>query len=328
MKIMIKEIEPNKIVSSFFVLDSFELRLDRNNREYILLTLRDKSGAIKAFIWNVSHDISQRLKERTILSVTGYSRFLDNFLVIDVYDWRYAKWDEVDIRDFVEVVKEGINHWVVKLNELVDLIEDPYCKGIIKKFLNDEEFMRIFKKRPAGISIHHNYVGGLLEHTVSTMSLSALVADKYPDVLDKNILLTGAFLHDIGKTKELSGNITVEYTTEGELLGHITLGILMLEEKISLFDEFPQELGLHLKHIILSHHGKLEYGSPVVPKTPEAIVVSTLEGLDAKFNHLHKILKNSDTHQVKSFYDSFLDLKILTERSYKTSFKVFKDGGF
>lgn len=321
MKSMIKDIKPNYFVDSVFMLDSFELRKDRNNKEYILLNLRDKSGSIKAFIWNASLEVFEKLIIKTFLKITGYSRFFDNSLIIDVYDWRYVKWDEVDMKDFVEVVKEGINYWHSKLLEITEQIEDEYCRLIIELFLSDEQFMKIFKTRPAGISKHHNYIGGLLEHTVSTMSLSALTADKYPDVLDKSILITGAFLHDIGKTKELKGNVSIEYTTEGELLGHITLGISMLEEKIGLFGDFPKELALHLKHIILSHHGKLEFGSPVPPKTPEAIVVSTLEGIDAKFNHLYRMLKNSDTHNVKSLYDSFLDLKILTERLYKTSSK-------
>lgn len=328
MKIMIKDIEPNKIVDSIFVLDSFELRKDRNGKEYIVLTLRDKTGSIKAFIWNATLGVCEKLIRKTLLKVTGYSRSLENTLIIDVYDWRYAKWDEVNMRDYVEIVKEGINHWYMKLTELVNLIEDPYCSALIEVFINDEEFIKIFKTKPAGISLHHNYMGGLLEHTVSTMSLSAIISDKYPDVLDKSILITGAFLHDIGKTKELGGNVSIEYTTEGELLGHITLGILMLEEKIGLFQDFPKELALHLKHIILSHHGKLEYGSPVTPKTPEAIVVSILEGIDAKFNHLYKILKNSDAQYVKSFYDSFLDSKILTEKLYKTSSKFSEEEVF
>lgn len=319
MKIMIKDIEPNQIIDSIFFLDSFELKKDKNGKEYILLNLRDKSGSIKAFIWNASHSTYEKLIRKNLINVSGYSRLLENTLIIDVYNWSYAKWDEVEMRDFIEIVKEGINHWYLKLTELTNNIDAPYCRALIDLFINDYEFMKLFKTRPAGISIHHNYVGGLLEHTVSTMSLSALTADKYPDVLDKSILITGAFLHDIGKTKELSGNVSIEYTTEGELLGHITLGILILEEKISLFENFPKELALHLKHIILSHHGKLEFGSPITPKTPEAIVVSTLEGLDAKFNHLYRILKNSDTHHVKSFYDRFLDSKILTERLYKTS---------
>lgn len=321
MKIMIKDIKPNKFFDSIFFLDSFELRKDRNNKEYIMLNLSDKSGSIKAFIWNASIEVFEKLIRKTFLKITGYSKFFNNSIIIDVYDWRYVKWDEVDMKNFVEIVKEGINYWHSKLLEITEQIEDEYCRLIIVLFLSDEKFMQIFKTIPAGISMHHNYVGGLLEHTVSTMSLSALTADKYPDVLDKSILITGAFLHDIGKTRELSGKVSIEYTTEGELLGHVTLGILMLEEKIALFDDFPKELAIHLRHIILSHHGKLEYGSPVPPKTPEAIVVCTLEGLDAKFNHLYKVLKNSDAQHVKSFYDRFLDLKILTDRLYKTSSK-------
>lgn len=181
--------------------------------------------------------------------------------------------------------------------------------------------MKLFKIMPAGMSVHHNYIGGLMEHTVSTMNLSADFADRYQDILNKDILLTGAFLHDIGKTRELKLNMEIEYSIEGELLGHITMGILMLKKRIDKIDKFPHELALQLYHIILSHHGKLEYGSPVAPKTPEAIVLSILEGADARINHLNGFLKNSNEFNKWSKYDKYLDTRILLERIYENPLK-------
>lgn len=316
MKLMIKDIKSNKLITSYFLLESFQLKKKKNNEDYLVFNLKDKTGSIKGFIWNVTQDLTESLIEKSILKITGYTKILGDSLVIDVLDWRYAEKSEVNLSDFLGVVKEGIDYWYSKLIENIKLIKDSNCRSLIHEFLKDEIFMKLFKIMPAGMSVHHNYIGGLMEHTVSTMNLSADFADRYRDILNKDILLTGAFLHDIGKTRELKLNMEIEYSIEGELLGHITMGILMLKKRIDKIDKFPHELALQLYHIILSHHGKLEYGSPVAPKTPEAIVLSILEGADARINHLNGFLKNSNEFNKWSKYDKYLDTRILLERIY------------
>jgi len=285
MKLMIKDIKPNEIITSIFAIDFFQLKQSKNSDYYIFLKLCDKTGSIKGFIWHEALSIKDNLNENSYVKVTGITKVLGDSMVIDIFDITPIGKEEVDLRDFFETVKEGIDYWFQELINLVDLVKNDFCKELIFQFLNDQKIMRLFKTRPAGATIHHNYIGGLLQHTVNTMILLDKIADTYNEKLDRDLLLTGAFLHDIGKVEELKYDGTIRYTIKGELLGHITLGILLLEKKIERIRNFPYELALLLKHMVLSHHGKLEYGSPVQPKIPEAKVLSIIEGTDAEINN-------------------------------------------
>ena len=285
MKLMIKDIKPNEIITSIFAIDFFQLKQSKNSDYYLFLKLCDKTGSIKGFIWHEALNIKDKLNENSYVKVTGITKVLSDSLVIDIFDITPIGKEEVDLRDFFETVKEGIDYWFQELINLVDLVKNDFCKELIFQFLNDQKIMRLFKTRPAGATIHHNYIGGLLQHTVNTMILLDKIADTYNEKLDRDLLLTGAFLHDIGKVEELKYDGTIRYTIKGELLGHITLGILLLEKKIERIRNFPYELALLLKHMVLSHHGKLEYGSPVQPKIPEAKVLSIIEGTDAEINN-------------------------------------------
>lgn len=158
--------------------------------------------------------------------------------------------------------------------------------------------------------MHHNYIGGLLEHTVNVMTQAVLTAEHYSGLIDKDLLITASFLHDIGKTREIYWEIAKEYTTEGKLLGHIPIGLLMLEEKLSKLKDIPDDLALILKHMLLSHHGKLEYGSPVKPAIPEAVALHLIENTDAKINHLYCHLKNSNPENQWSCFDRILNTEI------------------
>ena len=285
MKLMVKDIKPNEIITSIFAIDFFQLKQSKNSDYYLFLKLCDKTGSIKGFIWHEALNIKDKLNENSYVKVTGITKVLGDSLVIDIFDITPIGKEELDLRDFFETVKEGIDYWFQELINLVDLVKNDFCKELIFQFLNDQKIMRLFKTRPAGATIHHNYIGGLLQHTVNTMILLDKIADTYNEKLDRDLLLTGAFLHDIGKVEELKYDGTIRYTIKGELLGHITLGILLLEKKIERIRNFPYELALLLKHMVLSHHGKLEYGSPVQPKIPEAKVLSIIEGTDAEINN-------------------------------------------
>jgi len=315
---MIKDIKPNQQITSFFVLDFFQLKQSKYSDYYLLLHLLDKTGSIKGFVWNNPLSVIGKLNEKYFVKIRGLTRTLGDSTIIDISDINPATREEIDLRDFFEIVKEGIDYWYWKLFDVVSLIENDYCNKLISQFINDDQFMISFKTRPAGASLHHNYIGGLLEHTVNTMALSATLADKYPETLNKDLLITGAFLHDLGKVEELNYETTIKYTTQGELLGHIALGMIMLEKKINQIKNFPYELALNLKHIVLSHHGKVEYGSPIPPKTPEAIALSILEGTDAKINHLNKVLKSKGEKTELSTFQRILNFEELKELSLKT----------
>ena len=317
MKLMKKDIQPNEIVTTFFALDSMEIRKSKNMNYYLILNLSDKTGNIKGYLWTDPIETSALLKERTFVKVRGIAKLINDSPVLEIEKIRTAEKAEVDIREFLEVVPGGIDFWHKKLLESTSQITDLNCKQVLDAFLKDEGFLELFITSPAGKTFHHNYIGGLLEHTAGVMSQAALIADQNPALLDKDLLLTGAFLHDIGKTREIYWEIAREYTVEGKLLGHISIGVSLLEEKLAIMEKFPKDLALQLKHMILSHHGELELGSPVRPTTPEAIVLHLIDNTDAKISHLYCHLKNSNPDDEWSPYDKFLNRDIYQRKFIK-----------
>jgi 3'-5' exoribonuclease len=324
MKLMKKDIKPNQMITTFFALESMEIKKSKAQRSFLSLDLYDKTGWIKGYLWNEPVMVAATLAEKSFVKIRGIAKMINSSLVIEVERIRKAEKHEIDIRDFLEIVSGGIELWHKKLLDSVKSIRDFNCRRLIDSFLKDDGFMELFLTSPGGISVHHNYVGGLLEHTVNTMMQAALTGDKDPGLLDKDLLLTGSFLHDIGKTKEIYWEIAKEYTTEGKLLGHIGIGLLMLEEKLSRIKDFPEDLSMLLKHMILSHHGDLEYGSPVRPATPEAVVLHLIENTDAKINHLYCHLGDSNPEKQWSHFDRFLNTEIYQKKFVKQTFREIK----
>jgi 3'-5' exoribonuclease len=322
MKLMKKDIRPNQHVTTFFALESMQLRKSRKQQPFLVLGLHDRTGKINGYLWNEPVEMAERLEEKTIVKVRGVATVANGSLIMNVEKIRRAEKDETDIRDFLEVAPGGITHWHERLLNAIGKIQDGRCRQLIKSFLDDSGFIELFITSPGGLSIHHCYVGGLLEHTVSAMELVSLFSDRHAALIHKDLLLTGAFLHDIGKTRELYWEIAKEYTTEGKLLGHITLGIMMLEEKLSGLKDFPEELSNRLRHMIVSHHGTLEYGSPVRPATPEALVLHLVEAADAKINHLYCHMGNSDPGRDWSCYDRTLETEIYQKKYLRKTEKV------
>jgi 3'-5' exoribonuclease len=182
---------------------------------------------------------------------------------------------------------------VAELNAAASGVTNSYLKQLMNSFLQDQAFMDLLRRTPAAKALHHNFIGGLLEHLLEMISLSRDVAKHFPSI-DADLLTTGAFLHDIGKVRELSVRKSIEYTTEGRLIGHISLGYEMLVEKIATIPGFPAELTMLLKHIMLSHHGEYEFGSPKRPKIQEAVVIHYLDDLSAKINNFQSTLQKEN----------------------------------
>lgn len=311
---MMKDIKPNEAITTFFALELMRLRRSRDLRQFLELHLYDKTGKIKGYLWNNAVAIAGMLKEKSFVKVKGITRIVNDALILHIEKIRTANKDEINIRDYIEVVSGGLEFWHGKLLELVKLIRDINCRRLIDSFLRDDGFMELFLTSPGGISVHHNYIGGLMEHTVNTMRQACLIADNNPGLIDKDLILTGSFLHDIGKTREIYWEIAKEYTTEGKLLGHISIGHLMLEEKLSKLRDFPESLSMLLRHMILSHHGELGYGSPVVPATTEAFALHIIESADARINHLYCHLRNSNREKEWSHFDKFLNTEIYQKK--------------
>jgi len=316
MKIMKKDIRANDQVTTYFALESMRLKTSRNKNNYLELSFYDRTGKIKGYLWNDPVMASAVLREKTIVKVKANVSLYNDSLLLNVENIRQATKDEYDMDDFMEVVAGGIPHWQGRLIEAVGEIKEANCRRLVERFLQDEAFMATFSEAPGGVSIHHGYVGGLLEHTVMIMEQGLQVAQKQPGLLDQDLLLTGAFLHDIGKTRELFWEIGREYTTEGKLMGHIAIGIMIIEEKLAAMPDFPKDLALLIRHMVLSHHGCLEFGSPVRPATPEALVLSLLDNTDAKINHVYNQLANVSPDESWSGFDKVLETS-LYQRKYE-----------
>ena len=309
MKAMKADIKEREKITTYFILGTLELRKSKNQQQFLSVSLSDRTGSIRGYLWKGAEAAAATLKENSLVKVRGLAKKVGDSLTIEIERIREAMKDEVDMQDLLEIVQGGVELWQGKLTETIRSIKGKECRRLIDTFLSDAGFYEQFIKAPGGVTVHHNYVGGLLEHTVSTMSLASLTADRYP-LLDKDLLMTGAFLHDIGKTKELFYDMARDYTTEGKLLGHILLGISMIEERISRLQNFPEDIALDLKHMIISHHGEPDFGSPVRPATPEALALHMIDNADAKLNHLNCHLKNSNEADLWSHFDRFLKTAI------------------
>lgn len=322
---MKKDFKPNERITTFFALESMEIRRSKKMNYFLLLNLHDRTGSIRGYLWTDPIETSALLSEKTYVKVRGITKLINDSIALEVEKIRTAEKEEIDIRDFLDVVPGGMDLWHNKLLGSVEQIKDLNCRQVVDAFLKDEGFLELFITSPAGKTFHHNYIGGLLEHTAGVMSQAALIADRNPALLDKDLILTGAFLHDIGKTREIYWELARNYTTEGKLLGHISIGVSLLEEKLCKIEGFPPDLALQLKHMMLSHHGELEFGSPVRPATPEALVLNLIDNTDAKISHLYCHLKNSNPNDDWSPHDRFLNRELYQRKFTKKEVAPIKE---
>lgn len=197
---------------------------------------------------------------------------------------------ETDLSLFLESSSLDPSDTIKALSARLKEIQNPDLRALVDRFMHDRDFLELFRKAPAAKNFHHAYLGGLLEHTLSVCDMACLVADHYPQ-LNRDLLLAAAFLHDIGKVKEFKYRLQIDYTDEGRLLGHVVLGAGMLDEKLRKMRHFPESLALRLKHLILSHHGQYDFGSPKRPKFLEAFALNLIDDLDAKISGLTRFME-------------------------------------
>jgi len=272
----------NQPVAGYFAAMAKQARSTKNGAPYIALTLSDKTGQIEARIWD---DVEvQPFDSGEVVAVRGQVCRFNEKLQIKVEKIRRA--DERDVgryspADFVPQTERNVDAMWQELEGWVAGFSDPHLKALMEGFLGDKEIAADLREAPAAKGLHHAWIGGLLEHILSLMGICDLAARHYSGV-NRDLLLTGVLLHDIGKLRELRWGTSFDYTLEGQLLGHITIGIGMIEEKIAAIPDFPAAKRILVEHLVLSHHGKYEFGSPKLPMTPEAIVLHYLDDLDAK----------------------------------------------
>ena len=285
----VSDLIPNERVDQAFLVKSRQLRTARNNTLFIHLELADKTGTIQARMWNASQAVYDTFDENALVKVKGMTELYQGNLQLVIDAIRPAPACEADISDFLPVTQKDVNELLEKIMQTIDTVKEKHLKALLDAFFADGDFVEKFKKAPAAVDYHHAFIGGLIEHTASTLEMGILAAEHYPE-LNRDVLLTGIILHDIGKVNELAYDTGFSYTDEGGLVGHLVGGALMIEDKVREIPDFPKELLDLLRHIVLSHHGVYEYGSPKLPMTTEAMAVHHLDNLDAKINAFHRII--------------------------------------
>lgn len=283
-RLWVDKLTPAQRIEQVFVISQPQLRTTSRGDFYIAAYLSDSTGKINGRMWQASEEIFRSLPDEGFVSVKGRTESYQNNLQIVIDTIGPVDPKQVSLEDFLPRTGKDIDQMFARLTEILQVIRDPHLARLAQAFLKDGDLMALFKKAPAAAGLHHAYLGGLLEHTLSLMELGDSVLPLYPD-LNADLVLMGLFLHDIGKTVELDCDISFKYSDQGRLLGHIVQGMFFVEEKIRELnhaDPFPSDLKDVLLHIIAAHHGLREFGSPVQPATPEAFVVHHLDNLDSK----------------------------------------------
>jgi 3'-5' exoribonuclease len=273
-------------IEEVYLVSDKQLRANRNGNLYLQVELRDRTGAISARLWNAGEHLFRSFDTGDFLQVKGKVQLFQGALQMILSHIERIEAEKIELADFLPHTEHDVSKLLERLRGILLRLGNPHLKALVECFLMDDEFLRGFCQAPAGIRNHHAYLGGLLEHVVTLLDAAERILPLYPE-LDRDLLLAGIFLHDIGKVRELSFGKAFAYTDEGQLVGHLIIGVEMLMEKAAKVPDltgepFPPELLLRLKHMILSHHGSYEFGSPRLPMTPEAIALHHLDNFDAK----------------------------------------------
>jgi 3'-5' exoribonuclease len=294
-------------VNEVFRATEKQLRPNRNGNLYLQVDLSDRTGVVSARMWNACDAVYRGFENGDFVRVEGATQLFQGAMQLIITRLTKVDPKEVVEDDFAPLASVQVDKLMVRLGEMLREIADPSLRNLAECFLMDEAFLDKFSRAPAGVKHHHAYQGGLLEHAVNVMEVVLRIAPCYP-MIDRDLLLMGAFLHDIGKVDELNYDRDLTYSDEGQLIGHLVMAVGMLEEKLREVEKLsgekvPEETALRLKHLIVSHHGEYEYGSPKLPMTLEAVALFCLDNLDAKVFAFYQQLR--DDPNVESSWTNY-----------------------
>jgi len=306
----------NQAITSSFVVASKQVKTKKNGDPYLAVTLADRTGQLQANMWDNVSDAMNAFEQDDFVKVKGMVQKYNGRWQLTLHKVRKLADAEIDYSDYLPKTSKDIEQLWRTLGEFVETIEDPWLKRLIKDFMADEAVATAYKNAPAAKTLHHAYVGGLLDHVVSLTTVCDLVARNYPQV-NRDLLLTGAFLHDIGKIHELAYQRSISYTTRGQLLGHMIIELEMLQEKLSHIPGFPDDLKILIEHLIISHHGQYEFGSPKLPMFPEALMLHYLDDLDSKMESMRaQFERESELETAWTSYNASLARPLLNTRKF------------
>lgn len=305
-KIFIEAIRPDDQVLTTFLCTNKSSFVGKTGLPYLSLTLVDKTGSVDAKVWDNVDELTTRFEEGNFVKVKGVATLYNTKLQLRISNIRAVDDNDVNPADYFQSSPHNIDGMLAEFREIIGGLENADIRRLIQSFLDDPAFVERYSRAPAAKSIHHAYLGGLLEHTLSLAKLAGRITEHYPN-LDRSLLMAGVFFHDIGKIRELSYDRGAGYTDEGRLLGHIVLGVEMLNARTRELGDFPDELRMLIGHLILSHHGTLEFGSPKRPKFLEAHVLGVIDDLDARVHSWQTILDNETRSGRWSTYQRLYD---------------------
>src|ERR1700716_4143199 len=271
----------NKIITSSFVVVSKQIKPKKSGEPYLALTLGDRSGHLEAKMWDNVEEVLDAFEQDDFVKIKGLVNKYKNRFQLTIHKLRKLGETEIEFSDYLPKTTRDIDELWQTLTDFVASFQNPHLKSLVQTFMSDSEIATAYRNAPAAKTLHHAYIGGLLDHVVSLFRSCDLMCRNYPQI-NRDLLLSGAFLHDVGKIHELTYNRSFSYTTRGQLLGHMVIELEMLHQKIALVPDFPPELKTLLEHLIISHHGEYEFGSPKLPMFPEALLLHYMDDLDSK----------------------------------------------
>jgi Predicted HD-superfamily hydrolase len=312
----VKELEPNQTISTFFLVQNKEIRQKKSGEPYLSLSLCDRTGDLDAKMWDNVVEVMETFERDDFVKVKGLIQIFHNRPQLTIHKMRRVGDHEIEFADYFPASARNADEMMAELRAIVAGMKNAHLRGLLEALLNDPEIASRYKIAPAAKQIHHAYLGGLIEHVLSLCRMATLAASHYRSI-DLDLLLTGVALHDIGKIYELSYERGFSYTAEGQLLGHITIGMRMVADKLAAIPDFPPRLRTLIEHMILSHHGHLEFGSPKVPQFPEAMLLHYLDDLDSKMECMRVIVdRDRQVEGLFTGYSPALERSILKKSKF------------
>ncbi len=304
-KQFVNTLKPGDTIDDVFVLSEKNMAQKKDGNNYLNLVFIDKTGSLKAVQWDNVENTAEQITVGDYVQVKGSVAEYRGTLQLVVRTAVRSDAEQVDASDFLPVTTRNIDAMFDKLKQITDTINPPCLLELFRLFWEDADLVQQFKKAPAAKKMHHAYIGGLLEHTLSMAILVDKIAGHYTGV-DRDLLLAGAILHDIGKIREFEFSSRIDYTSEGRLLSHIVIGTQMIEEKMRQIPDFPEEQAVLLKHLVISHHGLREFGSPEPPKTIEAVLLNHIDEIDSKVKGIREFMASENSTTAWTSYHQLL----------------------
>jgi 3'-5' exoribonuclease len=312
----VSDLQPDQIITGTFLVQNKDVRQKKSGDLYLSLTLADRTGDLDAKMWDNAAEAIETFAQDDFVRVKGLMQVFQNRPQLTLHKIQPVAEADVDVADFFPASKRDRDEMFRELQSYISGMGNPHLKALLDAIFADAETAKAFRTAPAAKAIHHAWIGGLLEHVLSLCTLAKFTAAHYTDI-DFDLLLSGVILHDIGKISELKYARSFSYSTEGQLLGHILIGLRMVEEKIRQVPGFPDKLRDLLLHLIASHHGELEYGSPKVPLFPEAMLLHHLDNLDSKMECMRGLLeRDRQIEGVWTGYSNALDRTVLKKNKF------------